>query len=125
MATDDLQPWQQEALDRLHERLIAWLPDHKLHLLLIRAPFADEEGNEITDPAFEELLLSDPAAAQLQLLEEFEADRLAGIERDCRRAAEQQTGAKALRSFVARRRRRRSRPKAPPHRPVQQSLPLA
>ena len=125
MATEDLQPWQQEALDELHDRLLAWLPDHKLHLLLIRAPFRCPLTKlEVTDLVFEELLITDPEAAQRQLIEEFEADRLAGIERDRERVAERHAGAQAVRRFVARRRRKRSAPKAPPHKPVQQSLPL-
>ncbi len=124
MAADALPDWQQEALDKMHARLLEWLPDHKLHLVLIRAPFADEHGVEITDPDFEQLLLSDPEAAQRQLIAEFEADRLAGIDRDKRRAAEHRAGAQALRTFVASRRSRRAHRKAPPHRPVQQSIPL-
>ena len=80
MAGDELPDWQQEALDKLHRRLLEWLPDHKLLLVLIRAPFADEHGVEITDPVFERLLSSDPEAAQRQLIAEFEADRLAGLE---------------------------------------------
>jgi hypothetical protein len=124
MAGDELPDWQQEALDKLHRRLLEWLPDHKLHLVLIRAPFADEHGVEITDPFFERLLSSDPEAAQRQLIAEFEADRLAGLERDKQRAAEHRAGAQALRTFVATRRRNRSCRKAPPHRPVQQSIPL-
>jgi len=125
MAADALPDWQQEALDKMHARLLEWLPDHKLHLVLIRAPFADEHGDEITDPAFEQLLLRDPEAAQRQLLAEFEADRLAGIERDKQRAAEHRADSQALRRFVAARRRsRRAGRKAPPHRPAQQSIPL-
>lgn len=126
MASDELPAWQQEALDELHQRLVAWLPDHKLHLLLIRAPFRCPLTKlEVTDPVFEELLITDPEAAQRQLIAEFEADRLAGIERDRERAAERKAGAQAVRRFVARRRRTRSIPKAPPHRPAQQTLPLA
>jgi len=125
MASDELPAWQQEALDALHQRLVAWLPDHKLHLLLIRASFRCPLTKlEVTDPVFEELLIRDPEAAQRQLIAEFEADRLAGIERNKQRAAEHRAGAKALRTFVARRRRNRSCRKAPPHRPVQQSIPL-
>jgi hypothetical protein len=105
MTTAPLPDWQQKALDDMSDRLAEWLPDHKLHLVLIRAPFADRLGNEITDPAFEE-----------QLEQEFEADRLAGIERDRLRAIEQQDGAKALRSFVATKRRNR--------RSTQPSIPL-
>jgi hypothetical protein len=116
MTTAPLPDWQQKALDHMSDRLREWLPDHKLHMVLIRAPFADQHGNEITDPAFEELLITDPAAAQQQLEQEFEADRLAGIERDRLRAIEQQDGAKALRSFVATKRRSR--------RSTQPSIPL-
>jgi hypothetical protein len=124
MAADDLPAWQQEALDKLQRRLLEWLPDHKLHLVLIRAPFADEHGIEITDPVFEQLLSSDPEAAQRQLIAEFEADRLAGIERDKQRATEHRAGAQAVRTFVAGRRHNRSRRNAPPHRSAQQSIPL-
>lgn len=124
MAADALPEWQQEALDKMHARLVEWLPDHKLHLVLIRAPFADEHGVEITDPVFEQLLSSDPETAKRQLIAEFEADRLAGLERDKQRTAEHRAGAKALRTFVASRRRNRASRKAPPHRPAQQSIPL-
>jgi len=127
MASDDLPAWQQEALDDMHERLLEWLPDSKLHLVLIRAPYRCPLTKlVVTDPVFDELLVTDPEAAQRQLIAEFEADRLAGIERDKQRAAEHRAGAHALRRFVAARRRsRRAGRKAPPHRPVQQSLPLA
>lgn len=124
MSADVLSAHQQEALDAMSARLREWLPDHKLHLILVRAPFLDPAtGRELTDPAFERLLEQDPAAARRQLQEEFEADRLAGIERDKRRAIEQQEAAQALRSFVATKRRSRRSRKAQPH-SAQQLIPL-
>lgn len=125
MPADQLIPdWQQEALDKMSARLAEWLPDHKLHLVLIRAPFLDSNGQEITDPAFEELLIRDPMAAQRQLNAEFEADRLDGIERDKHRAAEQQASAQALCTFIKDKRRSRTPHKAQPHSHAQQSIPL-
>ena len=124
MPADAIPAWQQEALDAMSARLREWLPDHKLHLVLLRAPFLDPStGRELTDPAFERLLATDPAAARRQLQEEFNADRLAGIERDRQRAIEQQGGAKALRSFVATKQRSRSPRKAQAH-SGQQRIPL-
>jgi hypothetical protein len=123
MTVDPIPAWQQEAIDAMSARLREWLPDHKLHLVLIRAPFINPAtGQELTDPAFEQLLVTDPEAARQQLLEEFEADRLAGIERDRQRAIEHQEGAKALRSLVAIKRRGRTR-KAQAH-SAQQRIPL-
>lgn len=122
MAADQLPAWQEEALEKMRTRLEEWLPDDKLHLVLIRAPFHDRLGREITDPAFEELLATDPDAAQQQLLEEFEADRLAGIERDQQRQQEQRDGAKALRSLVGEKRRSRARGKAQAHSVEQTTL---
>lgn len=124
MASDPIPAWQQEALDKMGARLREWLPDHKLHLVLIRAPFLDSNGDEITDPAFEELLVTDPDAAQQQLQQEFEADRLAGIERDKQLTAERQEGIKAVRSFVSKQRRSRARRRTQPHSSAQQSIPL-
>lgn len=125
MAVDPLPAWQEEALEKMRTRLREWLPDHKLHLVLIRAPFRCPLTRlEVTDPAFEELLVTDPAAAQQQLLEEFEADRLAGIERDQQRQQEQQEGATALRSFVANKRRSRASRTAQAHSGAQHSIPL-
>jgi len=124
MPADAIPAWQQKALDAMSARLREWLPDHRLHLVLIRAPFLDPAtGQELTDPAFEQLLQDDPVAARRQLLEEFEADCCAGLERDRQRAIEQQDGAKALRSFVATKRRSRRASKAQPH-SGQQSIPL-
>jgi hypothetical protein len=88
MAGDDLPARQHEALK--------WLQDHKLHQVLIRAPFADEQGHEITDPAFEPELLSDPDAARHQRMQEFEADRLAGIERDKQRGAQHRAAQRVI-----------------------------
>lgn len=125
MPAEDLPSWQQEALDAMSARLREWLPDHKLHLVLIRAPFMDPAtGHELTDPDFERLLVIDPQAARQQLLAEFEADRLAGIKRDRQRAIEQQDGANALRSFLATKRRSRTPRKAQAH-SGQQRIPLA
>jgi hypothetical protein len=125
MPADDLPAWQQQALDDMRDRLRAWLPDHKLHLVLIRAPFRCPLTKlEVTDPVFEELLITDPEAAQRQLQQEFEADRLAGIERDKQRTAERQEGVKAVRQFVAKRRRARTRRSPHPHKPQQQSIHL-
>jgi hypothetical protein len=123
MSADSLPSWQQEALDAMSTRLREWLPDHKLHLVLIRAPFSCPLTRlEVTDPAFDELLVADPEAAQRQLLEEFEADRIAGIERDRQRAIEQQDGAKAIRSFVATKRRGCTPRKAQAHSVAQLEL---
>ena len=124
--TDDAIPtWQQQALDAMSARLREWLPDHKLHLVLIRAPFINPAtGQELTDPAFEQLLATDPDAAHQQLIEEFEADRLAGIERDRQRAIEQQDGTNAVASHVAIKRRGRTR-KAQAHSAAQLELPAA
>lgn len=116
MATDDLPAWQQQELRDMRDRLRAWLPDHKLHLVLIRAPFHDRNGREITDPAFEQLLITDPEAAQRQLHEEFEADRLAGIERAARRAAQRQADSQAVQLFVSQQHRSQPHPT--------QSIPL-
>lgn len=124
MASDPIPAWQQEALDKMSARLREWLPDHKLHLILIRAPFLDSNGDEITDPAFEELLVTDPDAAQQQLQQEFEADQLDAIERDKHRAAENEAGAQALRALVARKRRSRTAKRTQPHSSAQQSIPL-
>lgn len=125
MTSDPLPAWQQQELDDMSDRLRAWLPDHKLHLVLIRAPFRCPLTKlEVTDPVFEELLVTDPEAAQRQLEQEFEADRLAGIERDIQRTAEHKEGVKAVRSFVAARRRSRASRKAQAHSPEQQSIQL-
>lgn len=124
MASDPIPAWQQEALDKMGARLREWLPDHKLHLVLIRAPFLDSNGDEITDPAFEELLVTDPDAAQQQLQQEFEADQLDAIERDKHRAAENEAGAQALRTLVASKRRSRTAKRTQPHSSAQQSIPL-
>lgn len=125
MTSDALPAWQQKALDEMSARLRAWLPDHKLHLVLIRAPFRCPLTKlEVTDPAFEELLIKDPDAAQRQLQQEFEADRVAGIERDLQRTAERQEGAQAVRSYVSARRRSRASRKAQAHSPKQQSIQL-
>lgn len=124
MASDPIPAWQQEALDKMGARLREWLPDHKLHLILIRAPFLDSNGDEITDPAFEELLVTDPDAAQQQLQQEFEADQLDAIERDKHRAAENEAGAQALRTLVASKRRSRTAKRTQPHSYAQQSIPL-
>ena len=125
MPSDAIPAWQQEALDKMSASLREWLPDHKLHLVLIRAPFRCPLTKlEVTDPVFEELLITDPEAAQRQLQEEFEADRLAGIERDKQRTAERQEGIKAVRSFVSKQRRSRARRRTHPHSSAQQSIPL-
>lgn len=47
------------------------------------------------------------------------------MEGDRERVAERHAGAHAVRRCVARRRRKGSAPKAPPHRPLQTPLPLA
>ena len=122
MASDPIPAWQQEALDKMGARLREWLPDHKLHLVLIRAPFLDSNGDEITDPAFEELLVTDPDAAQQQLQQEFEADQLDAIERDKHRAAENEAGAQALRTLVASKRRSLARRRTQPHSSAQTSF---
>lgn len=124
MASDPIPAWQQEALDKMHARLLEWLPDHKLHLVLIRAPFLDQDGCELTDPAFEQLLARDRSAAQAQLNAEFLADRLAGVARDKQREVERHAGAQAISSFVAAKRRSRHRRKAQPHSHAQLSIHL-
>lgn len=124
MASDPIPAWQQEALDKMHARLLEWLPDHKLHLVLIRAPFLDQDGCELTDPAFEQLLATDPQAANRQLHREFHADRLAAVARDQQREAERLAGAQAISSFVAAKRRSRHRRKAQPHSHAQLSIHL-
>lgn len=86
MPSDPIPAWQQEALDKMSASLRAWLPDHKLHLVLIHAPFyVPGTKTELTDPIFERLLREDPAAAQQQLQAEFLADQVAAARRDALR----------------------------------------
>lgn len=111
------------------ERLDQWLPPHKLHLVLIRAPFYIPGTQiELTDPAFEQLLNEDPAAAAAQLEAEFLADQLAGIKRRQRLEAKRKASAKAVDQFVNGTRRSRVRRVAQPHSgapaALQQSIPL-
>lgn len=125
MASDPIPAWQQEALDKMHARLLEWLPDHKFHLVLIRAPF-NHPGTkvELTDPVFEQLLARDRSAAQAQLNAEFLADRLAAVARDQQREAKRLAGAQVISSFVTAKRRTRHRRKAQPHSHAQQSIHL-
>lgn len=123
MAVDQLPAWQEEALQKMREHLEEWLPDHKLHLVLIRAPFHIPGTNiELTDPAFEKLLAVDKAAAHAQLEAEFRADRLAAMQRDRRREQAQKDGASHVRSLVGEKRRSRARGKAQAHSAKQTTL---
>ncbi len=123
MATNLMPDWQQEALDKMSARLAEWLPDHKLHLVLIRAPFHIPGTKvELTDPAFEQLLESDKQAAHAQLNAEFMADRLASAARDRRRMAEQKAAAEAVKTCAANKRRSRTKRKSCSS--AQQSIPL-
>jgi hypothetical protein len=106
---------QEWLLLQQRERIAKWLPDHKLHLVLIRAPFKDPAtGIEITDPEFERLLKDAPDAAQQQLQREFDADRARNLEADRHRDAERERAAQELRSYVSNRRRTRAKRKHSP-----------
>jgi hypothetical protein len=106
---------QEWLLLQQRERIAKWLPDHKLHLVLIRAPFKDPStGIEITDPEFERLLDEDPEAAQRQLQREFDADRAMNLEADRQREIERRRDAQHLRSYVTGKRRSRSKRKHSP-----------
>ena len=106
---------QEWLLLQQRERIAEWLPDHKLHLVLIRAPFKDPAtGLEITDPEFERLLREDPDTAQQQLQREFDADRATNVEADRRREIDRQRDARQLRSYVSSKRRRPAKRKHSP-----------